>query len=167
MLFTCLAHRSVVAIDLSWSGSRRLGKPRNFTASLSGPDSVVALLQKITNFASSMRNSIPDGAPLNMLALKQVISPGSSPRPSSLIDWQPGSAVPILVEPVLARNDLFRPDKKCWLAGLAGDLGRSLAYFMASQRARHFALSSRTPEVDQAWVQCHREPGTCMRYFSW
>lgn len=131
------------------------------------PSSVATLLRKITTFASSMRNSVPDGAPLNMLTLKQVASPSSSPKPSSLIHWQPEHPVPISVQPVLTRKDLFRHDRTYWLAGLSGDLGRSLADFMASHGAKHVVLSSRAPKVDETWVQGHRERGTVMKYFSW
>lgn len=131
------------------------------------PESITRLLRKVASFASSMLNAVPDGAPLTMLTLEQTTSPTSPPSPNSLVDWMPDNPVPVSVEPVLARADLFRPDRSYWLAGLSGDLGRSLAEFMASYGARHIVLSSRAPKIDQDWVQSHRAKGVAISYFAW
>ncbi|KAE8154018.1 hypothetical protein BDV25DRAFT_168001 [Aspergillus avenaceus] len=130
------------------------------------PDSITKLLQRVTGFASSMLNSVPDGAPLNMLPLTQILSPTSPPSPSSLVDWRPEHPVPVLVEPVFEREHLFRPDRTYWLAGLAGDLGRSLADSILSHGAKYVVLSSRNPKVDEDWVRLHEAKGATVVYIS-
>ncbi|KAI9925937.1 hypothetical protein MW887_005743 [Aspergillus wentii] len=130
------------------------------------PESITKLLSRVTLFASSMLNAVPDGAPLNMLPLKQIISPTSPPSSNSLVDWRPEHPVPISVQPVFERMNLFRADRTYWLAGLSGDLGRSLADFMISHGAKHVVLSSRIPRVDDEWAQLHRAQGATVAYFA-
>jgi SAM-dependent methyltransferase len=149
-------------ITLSNLVSQRASKlPEN------APESITRLLSRVTSFASSMLNSVPDGAPLDMLPLKQVLLPTSPPSPSSLVEWRSDKAVPMSIEPVFERMDLFRPDRTYWLAGLSGDLGRSLADFIITHGAKHVVLSSRTPKIDEDWVQLHRTKGVTVKYFAW
>jgi len=74
--------------------------------------------------------------------------------------------VPVSVLPVYTRKDLFRPDRTYWLAGLSGTLGRSLADFLVSNGARHIALSSRSPKIDEEWVQWHKKRGVEVVYLA-
>ncbi|KAM7219419.1 hypothetical protein V8F06_005153 [Rhypophila decipiens] len=121
------------------------------------PQAVVRLLRKAAAFAESQLNSIPDGAPLDILPLKQVTGPAPPRSRFSLVYWQIDPHVPVSIEPIFKRDDLFRPDRTYWLAGLGGDLGRSLADFMIARNARNVVISSRTPLVDQGWVDWHKD----------
>lgn len=128
------------------------------------PRSVARLLRRAQAFASSQLNSVPDGAPLDILPLKQVVA-GQPPRsPYSLVYWEADGHVPASVEPVTMRQDLFRPDRTYWLAGLGGDLGRSLADFMIAHGAANVVISSRTPLVDEGWVAWHKDRGATVAY---
>ncbi|KAK3292394.1 uncharacterized protein B0H64DRAFT_406548 [Chaetomium fimeti] len=100
------------------------------SAGSGAPKVLARLLRKVAAFASSQLYSIPDGAPLDVLPLKQIVGPVPPRTPYTLIYWQIDSHVPVSIEPVSKREDLFRPDRTYWLAGLGGDLGRSLADFM-------------------------------------
>ncbi|CZS79166.1 unnamed protein product [Fusarium graminearum] len=124
---------------------------------------VVKLLHRITTFAAAQLNSVPDGAPLKVKSLSEIVSraktralataEGCSTGPFCLVNWHAESQVPISVAPVWDRDDLFRSDRTYWMLGLTGDLGRSLAEFMISRGARHVVLSSRTPQPDEMWVE--------------
>lgn len=128
------------------------------------PKVLTRLLRKVAAFASSQLNSIPDGAPLDILPLKRIPGPVPPRTRYSLVYWQVDRHIPVSVEPVFKREDLFRPDRTYWLAGLGGDLGRSLADFMIARNARHVVISSRTPIVDQGWVDLHRARGATVVY---
>ncbi|KAI1085697.1 hypothetical protein F5B20DRAFT_519373 [Whalleya microplaca] len=132
------------------------------------PEAITKLLQKVSSFASLVASDalIPEGAPLNILTLKRAVSPIAMPSPNSLIYWQEDQYVPVSVEPISSRQDLFRPDRTYWLAGLGGDVGRSLANFMIAHNAKHVVISSRTPKVDNDWVQWHKERGSTVAYFA-
>jgi hypothetical protein len=131
------------------------------------PKVLARLLRKASAFASSQLNSIPDGAPLDILPLKQISGPVPPRSRYTLVYWQVDRYIPVSTEPVAKREDLFRPDRTYWLAGLGGDLGRSLADFMISHNARHVVISSRNPLADQGWVDLHKSRGVTVVYRAW
>ncbi|KAI3032561.1 Zinc-binding dehydrogenase family protein [Aspergillus niger] len=131
------------------------------------PRAVTKLLCRVASFASSLLSAqaTPEGAPLDILPLKRVVAKFLTPNPSSLVYWREDQYVPVSVQPVVQRGDLFRPDRTYWLAGLAGDTGRSLVDFMIAHNARNVVLSSRNPIVDEGWVHWHKTRGATVRYF--
>ncbi|QLI73366.1 Hybrid PKS-NRPS synthetase prlS [Metarhizium brunneum] len=64
-----------------------------------------------------------------------------------IVDWTIGDRVPALVEPI-DTHPLFSSDETYWLVGPAGSLGLSLCEWMMRKGARHIAISSRNPKVD-------------------
>jgi len=67
------------------------------------------------------------------------------------VDWKADLAVP--VKSILAEKMVtFRGDRTYWLIGMAGDLGLSITQWMVERGARHIVLTSRTPKVDQGWL---------------
>lgn len=131
------------------------------------PESLTQLLQRASDFAARQHNSVPDGAPLDVMLLKEVVKGSSSTNSMTLIRWREDNLLPVNMEPVTARHDLFHGDRTYWLAGLAGDMGQSLADFMIKQGARNIALSSRTPKVCDEWVEACKASGANVIYYSW
>lgn len=131
------------------------------------PESLTQLLQRAGAFAARQHNSVPDGAPLDVISLNEVVKRSSSINSITLVRWREDNLIPVNVEPVTARNDLFHGDRTYWLAGLAGDMGQSLADFMIKQGAKNIALSSRTPKVCDEWVEACRASGANIIYYSW
>jgi SAM-dependent methyltransferase len=133
------------------------------------PETLTKLLQSATSFATifSQLGPIPvtSGAPIDVLSLTQVLS-SAAPNPNSLVHWQMDKYLPVSVEPVYMRKDLFRSDRTYWLAGLSGSLGRSLADFLAAHNAKYIIISSRKPKVDQEWVDWHKKKGVSVAYFT-
>ncbi|KAI9035223.1 uncharacterized protein KD926_004270 [Aspergillus affinis] len=77
--------------------------------------------------------------------------------PYALIDWQAQSVVAQL-DPAEAQP-LFHADRTYLLVGLTGGLGLSLCEWMVRLGARHLVVTSRSPRVDERWIQCLRQKG--------
>lgn len=122
------------------------------------------LLQNANLFAMAQTNGVPDGMPLRMHTLRQVVGNAAALDMLSIVHWRAESAAPVRVQPIDQRNDLFRADKTYWLIGLAGDLGRSICDFMITRGAKHVVLTSRHPVVDSRWVQEYDDRGIKVVY---
>ncbi|KAI1772860.1 putative polyketide synthase [Hypoxylon cercidicola] len=132
------------------------------------PEFVTKPLHRVSSFVSLVLSGaiVPEEAPLNILPLKRVVSPLATPSSNSLIYWQEDKEVPVSIEPIYQRRDLFRPDRAYWLAGLGGEVGRSLADFMIAHDAKHVVISSRNPQIDEQWVEWHKSRGSTIAYFA-
>ncbi|CAJ0544171.1 Ff.00g034830.m01.CDS01 [Fusarium sp. VM40] len=116
-----------------------LKDPTSHTASMApqeATEEAVRLLNRVTTFAAAQLNSVPDGAPLKVASLGEVVSraktralaaaQGCSTGPFCLVNWHAESQVPVSVAPVWDRDDLFRPNRTYWMLGLTGDLGPTI-----------------------------------------
>ena len=68
-----------------------------------------------------------------------------------VVDWTASPSVAAKVQPIDSGR-LFHPDKTYFFAGMAGDLGQSLAEWMIVHGARFIVLSSRNPKVHPKFV---------------
>ncbi|KAL5336891.1 hypothetical protein BJX70DRAFT_389679 [Aspergillus crustosus] len=75
--------------------------------------------------------------------------------PSQILDWTLQSPVSAHIEPVTSLITLSRA-KTYVLAGMTGDLGRSLCAWMVGKGARNVVLASRSPNIDSKDLS-HRE----------
>ncbi|KAI1766326.1 hypothetical protein GGR53DRAFT_464558 [Hypoxylon sp. FL1150] len=133
---------------------------------IKAPETIVSLLQRVVSFSAVQANGVPDGAPLDVFPLRTFLSSETKPNDAvALVEWASDMSVPVSYEPITAPQHLFRGDKTYWFAGLSGDLGRSLADFMATRGAKHIALSSRNPPQQDEWVEWHKANGTQIRFF--
>jgi SAM-dependent methyltransferase len=115
--------------------------------------SVTDLLRRVTEFAESQLNGVPDGVALETLSLRDVVL-ATEPYDITakfLVDWDSDSRAPVKFKPISSVPNLFSNDRTYWLAGLAGDLGRSLADFMIAHGARHIILSVDRMACSCAW----------------
>lgn len=127
--------------------------------SVAHDDEVSEILRKANSFAVAVSSGVPEGMPLQLVALRDVLSDTVRTGPLSIVDWRGESAIPTLVEPVEERKDLFENRKTYWMVGLAGDLGQSLCDWMISHGARYIVLTSRTPKVAEEWIRSHEAKG--------
>lgn len=81
----------------------------------------------------------------------------------SIIDWHHNDTVPTALEPVDWRKDLFQSGKTYWMIGLASDLGQSLVDWMISHGATSVVVSSRSPKIDDSWIDICAERGADVR----
>ncbi|KAF9632941.1 hypothetical protein BFW01_g3804 [Lasiodiplodia theobromae] len=82
-----------------------------------------------------------------------------------VVDWTATASVTVSVRPVES-TVRFRSDRTYFLLGMTGDLGRSLCRWMVERGAKHFALCSRRPNEDQAWVKMMRAAGVVLNMFA-
>jgi NAD(P)-dependent dehydrogenase (short-subunit alcohol dehydrogenase family)/acyl carrier protein len=109
---------------------------------------------------------IAGGAPPEVLPLLKILTSPIPPKAGSVVYWQTERKVPVSVEPVFMRKDLFHPDRTYWLGGLSGTLGLSLVDFLAAHNAKHIAISSRSANVDEAWIAWHKRRGVNVSLFA-
>ena len=130
------------------------------TANVAG---VQQILERANAFAAAQLNGVPDGMPLRMAPVSQIVGDMKT-EPMSIVRWYGETTVPVCVEPISNRNDLFVSDKTYWLVGLAGDLGRSICDYMVGHGARHVVLTSRNPKIEAKWVENHTLHGVTVTY---
>ncbi|KAI0966399.1 hypothetical protein F4678DRAFT_484245 [Xylaria arbuscula] len=93
-----------------------------------------------------------DLARAHVVTLKQVCALELKDlHPLTIIDWRATPEVSAIVRP-LRHEFLFSATKTYFLIGLSGDLGLSLAEWMADNGARYIVVSSRNPKVPQVII---------------
>ncbi|THY91639.1 hypothetical protein D6C92_06192, partial [Aureobasidium pullulans] len=84
----------------------------------------------------------------------------------STIDWTTKGAVRARVRSAM-EEVTFNAHKTYLLIGMTGSMGISTVMYMISRGARSFALASRSPKVDQIWLEnTQTEYGAVIRVFS-
>lgn len=73
-----------------------------------------------------------------------------------------GASVPVS-NSLVNEQPRFRPDGIYWMVGAPGELGLSTCQWMVNPGARHFALTSRNPKVEQAWLDTMAAQGVTVR----
>ncbi|KAH8896247.1 PKS-NRPS hybrid [Thozetella sp. PMI_491] len=84
---------------------------------------------------------------------------------SLMIDWSASPPVPAIVQPIDSYIS-FSPNKTYILFGLTSDLGLSIAEWLVAHGARHVALTSRSPKIDEAWLPLMQNAGVEMKVFA-
>ncbi|KAK4217471.1 Nonribosomal peptide synthetase 14 [Rhypophila decipiens] len=119
------------------------------------------LWEMVTNISGST-SPAASGTIGTCIDLGSISSISGSRKVTSIVDWtEPKGtktvtgtvnntrSVPVQIQPLgFCGESLFSPHKTYLLVGLAGDLGMSLVEWMASKGARHFAIASRNPQID-------------------
>lgn len=81
----------------------------------------------------------------------EILNLGQTPAIDSVLDWKSSQTIPSRIRSI-ETEQTFVDSKTYLLVGLAGDLGRSIARFMIEHGARHVVLTSRSPNIDQRWI---------------
>lgn len=87
-----------------------------------------------------------------ILQLDQVEDRSVDYRTTTVVHWPADGEVEVKVRPMDGRN-LFSKDKTYVLFGLSGQIGQSLCEWMVSNGAGCVCLTSRRPNVDDAWLE--------------
>ncbi|KAI5274298.1 hypothetical protein E4T47_02663 [Aureobasidium subglaciale] len=88
----------------------------------------------------------------SILTPSQVVSAKDTFAADAVVCWQAEEKITARVQSI-ETGQLFVADKTYLLVGLSGDLGRSIARYMIEGGARHVVLSSRSPKIDQKWIE--------------
>jgi hypothetical protein len=108
-------------------------------------------LSKILGDAVKAAEQHDDVHDVHSLNSSQLLASEVAPPIDAVIDWKAVEAIPSRVRS-METDPLFVDDKTYLLVGLAGDLGRSIARYMVERGARYIVLSSRSPKIDQRWI---------------
>ncbi|GAP85182.1 putative acyl transferase acyl hydrolase lysophospholipase [Rosellinia necatrix] len=82
-----------------------------------------------------------------------------------VVDWTVPKVVTTKLNPVDS-DAMFSRWKTYLLVGLAGELGQSLAGWMVKHGARFIVLTSRTPRVDQSWLDSFENTGATIHVYT-
>lgn len=85
----------------------------------------------------------------------------------TVVDFTTSTRLPARVRRLDTGRKMFRPDKTYWVIGLSGDLGISLCDWMINTGSRHLVLTSRKPNIEQAWMDAHRRNGVNIDIIPW
>lgn len=82
-----------------------------------------------------------------------------------IVDWKRDESVAVRVLPA-EQSIKFRTDRTYFMIGLTGEVGLALTRWMVERGARHLALSSRNPKIDQAWLELVEAEGAIVRTYA-
>lgn len=114
-------------------------------------DVMLHTLKMAVDTAASLEVETGEPQCVDMIDVQDLPLEFASGIKSKVISWSSKLPVRASVLPALEECH-FSPDKTYFLVGMAGSLGVSTVSYMISRGARHFALSSRNPTVDTAWI---------------
>lgn len=100
------------------------------------------------------------------LALASIPVEQSLVEPLTVVEWASTSAVSARACPVDSLVS-FPDNKTYWLVGLTGGVGLSLCEWMVQRGARSFVISSRSPNIEAAWLDEMRAKGVVVKVATW
>lgn len=98
--------------------------------------------------------------------LASILGEHSAVEPLTVVDWASTSDVSARACPVDSLVS-FPDNKTYWLVGLTGGVGLSLCEWMAQRGARSFVISSRSPNIEAAWLDEMRAKGVVVKVSEW
>lgn len=82
-----------------------------------------------------------------------------------VVNWKEDEYVAVRVLPA-EESIKFRTDRTYFMIGLTGEVGLALTRWMVERGARHLALSSRNPKIDQAWLELVEAEGAIVKTYA-
>ncbi|KAK3995851.1 hypothetical protein QBC44DRAFT_388103 [Cladorrhinum sp. PSN332] len=110
------------------------------------PIDLAAQLQSALNGASS---HVPEK--VSVVPLAEISKHSAVGEALAVVDWASSSSVQAKAQPIDS-GVLFRPDRTYFFAGMAGEIGQSLAGWAISHGARFVVLTSRNPKVNPKFI---------------
>ncbi|TAQ90374.1 hypothetical protein B7494_g1325 [Chlorociboria aeruginascens] len=109
-------------------------------------------------------------SPTKSLAAKEPISlreiqDNSTPKDQlTLIDWTTSNELPLEIAQLQPKK-MFSKNRTYLLVGLTGQTGKSLCQWMARNGAGAIVLTSRSPDINQRWIDELEAAGTTIKVF--
>jgi acyl transferase domain-containing protein/SAM-dependent methyltransferase len=149
----------------------QLGSGDRFTAT--EPVLLKQLLQKIFQYTHRYRRSDSQGTMPRVVDLEQLVCKGDSANEGTgslftVVNLATSTRLfPAAIRRLDAGGRMFRADRTYWVVGLSGDLGISLCDWMIRTGAKHLVITSRKPNIEQAWMDLHRQDGVIITILPW
>ncbi|KAL1882812.1 putative PKS/NRPS-like protein biosynthetic cluster [Diaporthe australafricana] len=112
--------------------------------------------------ALSMLGGKVGDATLPTIAAGSLANTGAGHGLLTILDWNIETELTCQLQPIDTQVR-FSPEKTYWLVGLSRGLGLALCEWMMRRGARYFAISSRKPAIDAAWLQQMHDLGAVIR----
>lgn len=96
------------------------------------------------------------------LALNELPDLPTNIEELRVIDWTKTSTAQVSAE-LVNKQLQFRPDGTYWMVGATGEIGLSTCQWMINRGAKYFVLTSRNPNVDQAWLDTMESLGATIK----
>jgi hybrid polyketide synthase/nonribosomal peptide synthetase ACE1 len=100
-----------------------------------------------------------------VIELHEIESLDSKVDPLSIVDWLSTARVAASIQPIDSAQ-LFSSEKTYVLFGLTSDLAQSLCYWMVEHGASHIVMTSRSPKVEEQWLQKLRGMGATIKIYA-
>ncbi|KAK4232439.1 polyketide synthase [Podospora fimiseda] len=120
------------------------------------PHEVVGSLHTAIDLASQLQRSLEESSSLvreksPLVTLAEISKHSAVGERLAVIDWASSSSVQAKAQPIDS-GVLFRPDRTYFFAGMAGQIGQSLADWAISHGARYVVLTSRNLKVNPKFI---------------
>lgn len=99
-----------------------------------------------------------------VIQLDHIGDPSVANRTVSVAHWLSDGDITVGVRPLDARG-FFSQEKTYLLVGLTGEIGRSICEWMISNGAGCVCLTSRSPGIDETWLESFRHIPANVRVF--
>ncbi|CEJ94083.1 hypothetical protein VHEMI09637 [[Torrubiella] hemipterigena] len=128
-------------------------------------EQIVGALNAANTKAAEAKSAVNFGA-VEQTMIHELAADSSLGAPLTTMDWTDSTSFDASV--TLAMEEVtFRSDRTYFLIGMTGSLGLSTVQYMMERGARHFALSSRRPNLDKIFVaQAEENFGADIRGFA-
>lgn len=121
-------------------------------------EDAVACANKVTGMAVQEAQDL-------VIPLDQIHDSSLLNRTTSAVHWPTSGDVTVEVRPLDAQR-LFASDKTYFLVGLTGEIGRSICEWMISNGAGCVCLTSRSPKINDAWLDSFKETNATVKVFA-
>ncbi|KAI4086619.1 MAG: hypothetical protein LQ344_007395 [Seirophora lacunosa] len=121
-------------------------------------EDAVACANKVTGMAVQEAQDL-------VIPLEQIHDSSLLNRTTSAVHWPTSGDVTVEVRPLDAQR-LFASDKTYFLVGLTGEIGRSICEWMISNGAGCVCLTSRSPKINDAWLDSFKETNATVKVFA-
>ncbi|KAI0107448.1 hybrid PKS-NRPS PsoA [Nemania sp. FL0031] len=140
----------------------RVSAEQYFLSLLLNKRECFTIVQELVRSYTPTANARSDLHPISIDTVSQW---EVSQSPLAIVDWTKAKSVSVLATPLDATG-LFSSEKTYFLVGLTGDVGMSLCEWMVHHGARHFAVASRDPQIDEVVITHLKDKGADLRVFS-
>ncbi|GME34422.1 Beta-ketoacyl synthase [Neofusicoccum parvum] len=143
-------------IDLSSSPFTALASSLPQGASVHTFDSFNGIVSSLDShlLSAAFKETLSSSLGETVAAVVEAQNLAGAPRTSNIypnvVDWTEDKLT-VAVKP-LDTTGVFRSDKTYLMVGMTGEMGRSLCRWMVTNGARYIVLTSRSAEVNEAWL---------------
>ncbi|KAI3401844.1 hypothetical protein diail_8222 [Diaporthe ilicicola] len=157
--------RKCLPLGCTTRSGAELYSARAFVAQVYDAEAVTQTLKLAAENAQSLVRSGNGQLITESVALSEIPGKNIYRQGLRVVDWKKDESVAVRVLPA-EESIKFRTDRTYFMIGLTGEVGLALTRWMVERGARHLALSSRNPKIDQAWLELVEAEGAIVKTYA-